>query len=225
MKTKNNNNKNTAQFFMVGTQPDGTMGIINSGNVDETLKCASEICRGGHLAKGIYLLKILEKLHPNDPAVVKELAYALIVNCESEAALPYLQRLKQLWPDYAITAALLGMAYKKLGRNADASAALAKAVAATFDGVDSFKAVTSLAMMLNEQLPAVLRLVRKIQQIQPEDQFSWLALGNIHLLRGEKTEAVKAFKRVIQISATSKMGVASLQLLMDINQPTKLSNN
>jgi len=120
---------------------------------------------------------------------------------------------------------LLGMAYKNLGRNADASAALAKAVAATFDGVDSFKAVTSLAMMLNEQLPAALQLVRKIQQIEPEDQFSWLALGNIHLLRGEKSEAVKALNRAIQISATSKMGVASLQLLMDLNQPTSLSNN
>lgn len=227
MKNTNKNNKNTGQFYVVTAKPDGTMGLVNTGNFDETFKCASELCRHGHLDRGIYLLKILAGLRPDDPQVLAELAYALIVKNDPGPALKFVERLKLHRPDEALTSALLGMACKRLGRESEATMALEKALSATFTGIESIRAVIALSMMLNKRISEAERLVHKIQATDPNDQFAWLALGNIRHLQGNKSEAIDAFNEAIAISPSTKLGQAALNCLLalQLDQNSDPKNN
>ena len=219
MKNTNENNKNTGQFYVVTARPDGTMGLVNTGNFDETFKCASELSRHGQFDNGIYLLKILAGLRPDEPIVLKELAFALVVVNEPKAAQPYIEKLKRLWPVQAITAALDGMVLSELGQEEEASKALEKALSAKPTDKDSLKAVISLCMMLNQRISEAERLVRQMQVADPNDQFTWFILGNIRVLQGNKAEAVAAFLRAIEISPNSRHGQRALQRLLEIELP------
>ena len=216
MNNANETNKNTAQFFMLGIQADGTMGAFNSGNYDETLQCASEVCRRGYLELGINILKKLAVLRPDDPAPAKELVFALILNHESEDALPYINVLTRLWPDLAITAALQGKASKTLGNTLEASQCLEKSLSAKFTDIDSFRAVVGLAMLLGQHIPEAEALVHEIQKIAPDDPFAWLALGNIYRLQGKTSKAEGALKQAILIAPHSKQGQIASNLLMEM---------
>jgi len=175
----------------------GKVEFFNGNNFDETFKCAVELTESGQLQKGIKILKFLAGLRPDDPLVLKELAVSLIVNEDPEEALPYIERLNGLWPDHAITAALLGMAYEKLGRESDATQALEKALTKNPTDIDSIKAVIALSMTLKKQIPEAEQLVRKIQKTNPDDHFAWLALGNIQRLQGDRLEAFSSLIRAI----------------------------
>jgi Flp pilus assembly protein TadD len=227
MNTTNDKNKNTPRIITVKSKPDGSVEMIELGNSDNALKYAADLISKGQFTNGINLLKILATLRPKDPEVLQELAHALIGVHQPKDALLYAQKLMQISPNCAISVSLLGMCYSSLGNTSEASKALEKAFIAEFTGIESFRFVVALAMLLEEQIPEAEKLVQKIHEMEPDDQFGWVALGNIFRTQGKISEAKGAFNRAILIAPASDLGELALQLLVELktNQTSDPSKN
>lgn len=207
-------NKTPQRIFLVQPKTDGSVEL-SEGNFEETLNYAVQLCQQKRFEEGIYLLKVLARLRPNDPAVFQELAYTLIVRDQPESALPYAERLIQLQPDHAISYALMGMICQKLDRKSDATQALDKALAQKFTGIESFRAVIALSMSLDQRFSEAERLAQRVLEMEPNDPFTWLALGNIFRSQGKTDQALDAFKRVIKINPNSPLGQRALEFLVE----------
>lgn len=210
----NDSNKNTAQFFAVGTLPDGSTRIVNCGNYDETLKCARELNCLHEFARSVHLLELLQSLRPDHPETLKELAYALLMNQQAESALAIVEKLSGLWPDRVVTWALQGMALKRIGRAADASQALDKALSLKATDMDAMRSVIMLCLILNEHLPQAELLAIKIQKEHPADPFAPLVLDHICQLKRNKAKTETAFKQAIEVTPNPQQHGAAWESLL-----------
>ena len=215
----NEQNKKTPRIFWSQTKTDGSTVLVE-GNFEDKLQFAAQLCRQKRFEEGIYLLKILERIRPNDPAVLEGLAHILVASDQAVPALHFAERLRQLKPDLAISSALMGLACEQLGRNSEALQALDSALAAKFTNLESFKVVIVLAIKLNQRFSEVEKLARRILEREPDDQFAWLTLGHIFRSQGKTNQALDAFKRVIKLDPNSPQGQQALEFLLEINGGT-----
>lgn len=213
----NEQNRKTPHIILARQTTDGSVEL-REGNFEETLNCAAQLNMQQRFKEGIYLLKALERIHPDAPEVLEALAIALIDKNEPESALAYAQRLFKLCPDRSISSALIGVASERLGRMTEASQALDKALslAAGCTDTKSLQFVVGLSMMLNQGFSDAEKLARRIQEKEPNDQFAWLALGNIFRSQGKIVQALDAFNKVIQINQNTLAGRIALDFLAEI---------
>ena len=164
-------------------------------------ECAS---RAGHpdLA-GSQMEEAFSKVDPNSPASAelhRKLAEIQISGGNLKAALPHLERARQLQPGDAKTLYELGVLYERLGRLQEAVPVYAASV--KIDG-GNIRALNNLAYAMSEtggDLDQALTFAQRAQQLAPGRLEISDTVGSIYLKKNLPDEALEIFEKIVQKS-------------------------
>jgi tetratricopeptide (TPR) repeat protein len=142
----------------------------------------------GRLPEALPELRKAEELEPLSALASENLAYALHMAGDSDAALEMARRAAELNPDVAIPALLLANLYRSRSNMGDAEATLAHALRLSAGDAHALSALACLYMKLGRRKESV-GILHQMEQLATKRYVSPFDLGNVALTLGDEDRA------------------------------------
>ena len=163
----------------------------------------------GDYVRGIQILRLIAKVRPNDPVINYNLGMALSDQGELNDAIDHLTRAVEAEPEGANVAVALGVALYRSGRLPEARTVLERAVSLDADNPYALRNLASCLLTLGDSPERPVEMLQRACALLPDDQQSWIGLGQALEAQKNLAEADKAFLRAIEINPYSQISEAA----------------
>jgi len=167
--------------------------------------------KSGDYPKGIQLLRLIQRVRPNDPAVALNLGMALSDQGQLDEAVQHLQKAADQHPDGANLLVALGVAQYRNRNLAEAAKALEAAVALEPENAYALRNLGGCLLALGQDLARAEECLRKAVAGMPQDQQTWVGLGQVLEKRGQLEEADGAYKKTLEINFNNPVAEVAKQ--------------
>jgi Flp pilus assembly protein TadD len=171
----------------------------------DPLRLAIGRLKAGDYPRGLQLLRIAQRLRPNDARVRYNLGMALSDTGQLDEALEHLRRAADDEPDVADVHVALGVALFRKGFIAEAKPVLESAVRLEPDNPYALRNLAGCLLRLDEPPLQAIELLRKATTLLPDDQQGWIGLGQALEAQGDHPGADDAYSRGIQTNPGSDL--------------------
>jgi putative PEP-CTERM system TPR-repeat lipoprotein len=182
-----------------------------------TLRMGELYLRTGAQDKALVLARKLHTSHPDSAEALALLAQAYVANANYGDAADTYARLAALTPGAALPQMRIGAVRIAQGRNADAAAALRKALALEPDLLEARITLVKLLLRMNKVSDA-LALAAAAQQRQPRNAAGYKLEGDVHSAQGRHADALKAYEKALALNPRGPLLVQVHGELLKLNR-------
>lgn len=176
--------------------------------------------KAGDYPRGVQLLRVALRLGRDEAKVRFNLGMALSDLGELDEALDHLHKAAEAEPRQPdILVALALVVYRK-GDPRQAVPILERALALDPENPYALRNLAGCLLRLGAEAAPIVELARKATALLPNDQQSWLALGNALEASGNPLDADKAYRRVIDLNPHNEIAEVAKRALSQIAQET-----
>ena len=156
--------------------------------------------RDGEYQEGIQLLRFLLPSREKDAAVHYNLGMALSDTGGLDEAEEHLRKAVEIDPDFTEAKVALGVALSRKRQLDDAAVVLEDAVAGEPDNPYALRTLAACLLKLSRDEERATEYLRKVTAILPDDQQSWVNLGQALESQDRISEADPAYRKAVEIN-------------------------
>lgn len=167
----------------------------------DTLDQAVSHLQSGDYNRGIQLLRVLLRIDQNNPAILYNLGMALSDLGQLEEAIKHLRKATQVEPKRTNIHVALGVAFYRTRKLVEAKRSLEEALSLDPENPYALRNLGACMLAMGVNSPKAEGYLKKAVSILPEDQQSWIALGQALEGQDRLEEADKAYVRALEINS------------------------
>ena len=194
-----------AEWVQVGVDQQSIRVAWRGKAKADPLEQAVARLKSGDYARGIQILRLLQRVRPDDPAVLYNLGMVLSDQGQLDEAIRHLQTAAEQHPDGANILVALGVAQYRSRNLAEAKKALEAAVAIEPENPYALRNLGGCLVALGQDLGRAEECLRKSVAALPQDQQGWVGLGQVLEQRGSLEEADAAYKKTLEINFNNQV--------------------
>lgn len=172
--------------------------------------CLERLQAGDYVA-GIRLLRLVLRVRPNDAGALQNLGMALSDQGQLDEAIVLLRRAAEINPSSANTQVALGVAYSRKGDTQQSFKALETAVQLDPENPYALRNLAGSLLKQGQELPRAERCFRQALVALPNDQLSWLGLGQVLETQERVDDADDAYRRALELNPHSELAESAKQ--------------
>ena len=200
--------KGHADWIQVGVDDQNIKVSWRSGlksGLEDAEERAVQYLRTGNYAKGVQLLRILSRIHPENFVINYNLGMALSDMGLLDEALSHLELASRTNPENANSFVALGVAYIRKGRSKEAKGILQRAVSLDPNNPYALRNLGSCLLSLRESIEHATDLLKISASLLPNDQQAWVGLAQALEQVDDIKGADDAYIRAIALNPHNKI--------------------
>lgn len=151
----------------------------------------------GNSDRALVIARELERRHPDHRGVLYNLGVVQFEAGYSANAIRTFEKLARLQPNTARGHALLGRAYLRVDRAADARASFSEALELQHDNTEAHVGL-AVVDLKSQRVDSALEHARALQRLHPEMALGYQLEGDVHNVAGETGQAVAAYQQAVK---------------------------